>query len=100
AGRAARRLIEEARRHVAALVGAEQANVVFTSGGTEANATALCPSLRAPDGRAVDVLLVSAVEHPSVLAGGRFPADRITSVPVGPNGVVELGALERLLLSL
>src|SRR5262249_26384215 len=85
-GRAARHLIEEARRHVAALVGAEPANVVFTSGGTEANATALCPSLRAPDGRAVDVLLVSAIEHPSVLAGGRFSTNRITPVPVGGRG--------------
>lgn len=98
-GRAARRLMDEARRHVAALVGAEPANVVFTSGGTEANATALSPSLRAPDGRPTDVLLVSAIEHPSVLAGGRFPADRITPVPVGPNGVIDLRGLERLLLS-
>src|SRR5262249_20577197 len=99
-GRAARRLIEEARRRVAALVGADTANVVFTSGGTEANATALSPSLRAPDGRAVGVLLVSAVEHPSVLAGGRFPADRIAPMPVTPDGVADLRALERLLLSL
>ena len=88
-GRAARHLIDEARRRVAALVGAEPANVVFTSGGTEANATALSPK------DAADVLLVSAIEHPSVLAGGRFPADRVLQVPVGPDGVVDLAALER-----
>jgi cysteine desulfurase len=88
-GRAARRLIDEARRRLAALVGAEPANVVFTSGGTEANATALSPIGRD------DVLLVSAIEHPSVLAGGRFPADRVQQVPVGPDGVVDLVALER-----
>jgi cysteine desulfurase len=88
-GRAARRLIDEARRRVAALVGAEPANVVFTSGGTEANATALSPTASA------DLLLVSTIEHPSVLAGGRFPADRVRQVPVGPDGVVDLNALER-----
>ncbi len=43
-----------------------RADVVFTSGGTEANVLALTP--RSADG----VLLVSAIEHPSVLAGGRF----------------------------
>jgi cysteine desulfurase len=93
-GRAARRLIEEARRRVAALVGAEAADVVFTSGGTEANATALFPA------SGTDVLLVSAIEHPSVLAGGRFPAANVASVPVGRDGVVELGALERQLAGL
>ncbi len=44
-GRTARRLIEEARERVAALVGAEPRNVVFTSGGTEANTMALSPAL-------------------------------------------------------
>src|SRR6516165_9086760 len=66
-GRAARRLIEQARDQVAALVGADPRNVVFTSGGTEANMLALVPAI---DGTARDKLLVSAIEHPSVLAGG------------------------------
>ena len=88
-GGATRHVIDEARRRVAALVGAEPGNVVFTSGGTEANATAFCPT--GPD----NVLLVSAIEHPSVLAGGRFPADRVRQVPVGPDGVVDLTVLER-----
>ena len=43
-GRAARRLVEEARGAVAALVNADPRNVIFTSGGTEANALALAPS--------------------------------------------------------
>src|SRR5262249_32130154 len=43
-GRAARRLIEHAREQVAALVGAQARNVVFTSGGTEANMLALAPT--------------------------------------------------------
>jgi cysteine desulfurase len=88
-GRAARRLIDDARRHVATLVGAEPADVVFTSGGTEANVMALCPASGS------DALLVSAVEHPSVLAGGRFPAENVASVLVNSDGVVDLAALER-----
>jgi cysteine desulfurase len=99
-GRAARRLLDDARRRVAALVGAVPADVVFTSGGTEANATALSPALQAAGGGPHGVLLVSAIEHPSVLAGGRFPADAVMRVPVGPDGVIDLPALERQLISL
>jgi cysteine desulfurase len=88
-GREARRMIDEARRRVAALVGAEPADVVFTSGGTEANATALAPSQPGA------VLLVSAIEHPSVLAGGRFRPDAVRTVPSDPEGAVDLAALER-----
>jgi len=94
-GRAARRLIDEARRRVAALVGAAPADVVFTSGGTEANAMALSPTVHEATGRSCDVLLVSAIEHPSVLAGGRFAAENVATLPVGPDGVVDLAALER-----
>src|SRR5215217_721397 len=73
-GRKARNLVETARERVAALVGAAAKNVVFTSGGTEANVLALTPGIdvdadRLPRQR----LLVSAVEHASVQAGGRFP---------------------------
>jgi cysteine desulfurase len=100
-GRAARRLIEEARREVAALVGADPANVTFTSGGTEANALALSPGLHALDASGSrDVLLVSAIEHPSVLAGGRFPRDLVEVLPVRPEGIVDLGALEQRLAAL
>ena len=88
AGRAARRLVEDAREKVAALVGAEPRDVVFTSGGTEANMLALSPVLG-------DTLLVSAIEHPSVRSGGRFAAAE--EIPVTAVGVVDLAALERLL---
>jgi cysteine desulfurase len=94
-GRAARRLVEDARGEVAALVGAEPRNVVFTSGGTEANVLALGPGLAAgADGGACDRLLVSAVEHPSVLAGGRFPPSLVEQVPVDTAGCIDLAALE------
>src|ERR1700726_2681793 len=64
-GRQARRLVEEARGRVAAAVGALPRNVVFTSGGTEANALALTPGLRRGSGLPVERLLLSAIEHTS-----------------------------------
>ncbi len=86
AGRQARALIEDARAQVAGLVGAAPRNVVFTSGGTEANTLALLGSGR-------ERLLVSAVEHPSVLAV-RSDAE---TIPVNGDGVIDLAALEAML---
>ena len=85
-GRLARRLIEDAREQVALLVGAEPAEVVFTSGGTEANALALlgCGRRRR---------LVSDVEHASVLQN----APGAERLPVDGEGVVRIDALDRLL---
>jgi cysteine desulfurase len=97
-GRAARRLVEEARAAVAALAGADPANVVFTGGATEAAATALSPVMH--DGRervSIGRLYVGATEHPCVLAGGRFAADRIVRLPVLPDGRLDLEALDRAL---
>ena len=86
AGRAARRLLEGARASVASLVGARPDEVVFTSGGTEANALAL----RAfPDRR----ILASAIEHDSVLAN----APGAVRVPATRDGLVDLSTLEQLL---
>uniref|UniRef100_UPI003F6E949A aminotransferase class V-fold PLP-dependent enzyme n=1 Tax=Elioraea sp. TaxID=2185103 RepID=UPI003F6E949A len=62
AGRAARRVLEDAREALAAVVGLAPASLVFTSGGTEANAIALAGC--ATEGRRV---LASATEHDSVL---------------------------------
>ena len=91
-GRAARALIEQARREVAELVGAEPAQVVFTSGATEANMLALTPAIEADGRRLVgDVLLVSAIEHPSVRAGGRF--HKVEELPVTGDGIVDLQRL-------
>jgi cysteine desulfurase len=102
-GRAARHLVEQAREQVAALVGAEPRNVVFTSGGTESNRMALCPALevaRRRDHAGFDRLLISAVEHASVRAGGGFASGQIEEIPVGADGVVDLVALERRLADL
>jgi cysteine desulfurase len=85
-GRASRRAIEEAREAVGALVGASAENVIFTSGGTEANHLALLGSGRAR-------VLVSSVEHSSVLDikpdAGRIPVDS--------DGIVDLAALAAML---
>ena len=97
-GRAARRLIEAAREQVANLVGADPADVVFTSGGTEANALALTPLVaRAGDKAPLDRLLVSAIEHPSVRSAGRFAAEAVSEIPVTAPGVVDLEALKAML---
>ena len=95
-GREARRLVEDARAIVASAVGAQPPNVVFTSGGTEANSLALSTGLRR-GGLPVRRLLVSAIEHASVLAGGRFPVDAIQTIGVMRAGVVDLDHLRGLL---
>ncbi|MGA2996537.1 cysteine desulfurase family protein [Bradyrhizobium sp.] len=96
-GREARKWIENARAAVAKAVGTVPLNVVFTSGGTEANALALAPNLRRDAGPAVERLVVSAIEHASVLSGGRFLPNQMEKVRVTPAGVVELDHLRELL---
>jgi cysteine desulfurase len=95
-GRAARNLVEGAREAVAALVGAEGRNVIFTSGGTEANVLALTPAIEwAGQKGPLTRLLVSAVEHPSVRSGGRFPQEAVEEIAVTGDGIVDLADLER-----
>jgi cysteine desulfurase len=97
-GRAARRLVEDARGHVADLVGAEARNVTFTSGATEANMLALTPAVEVGGRKEPrDRLLISAIEHPSVRSGGRFAAHQVEELPVTARGLVDLVALKRLL---
>jgi cysteine desulfurase len=96
-GRQARRLVEDARLAVAASVGAEAANVIFTSGGTEANSLALTPGLRRGKGPAAERLLTSAIEHASVLSGGRFAAEAVGRIGVTRAGIVDLDRLRALL---
>lgn len=95
-GRAARAAIERAREQVAALIGAKASNVVFTSGGTEANATVLAPGLMDCDGgrdcvrTSASLLLHSATEHPCVRDGHRFRGEAAEAIPVHADGVVDL----------
>ena len=93
-GRGARALIEQAREKVAALVGAEPRQVIFTSGGTESNVTALSPAnvnREDPDGV---VCFMPGIEHPSVLAYGRFAPQSVRKIAVTGDGVIDVGALE------
>jgi cysteine desulfurase len=93
-GRAARRLIEHARKDVAHLIGAGPADVIFTGSGTEANMLALSPAIEtAGEKRPRDRLFVSAIEHASVRAGGRFAREAIEDIPVDADGRVNLAAL-------
>lgn len=85
-GRAARRLVEDARRAVAALAGAPPERVVFTGGGSEANNLALLQA-------GLGAVLVSAVEHDAVL---RAVPDA-SRIPVDGAGRVDLDALDALL---
>ncbi len=92
-GRQARRLIEDARAAVATAVGGRPSDVVFASGGTEANALALTPGLRRGAGAPVQRLLVSAIEHASVLSGGRFSPDTIATIKVTSSGLIDIDHL-------
>ncbi len=97
-GRAARQLIENARVQVAALLGAEASHVTFTSGATEANMLALSPAVTTGGRKGLrGKLFFAATEHPSVRAGGRFPADKIEELAVGRDGLVDLHALKEAL---
>lgn len=93
AGRRARARIETARAEVAALVGANPASVVFSSGGTESNAQAIASAIAAGCER----LIVGATEHPCVAETARVSGKPVEVLPVDANGVVDLAVLQRLL---
>lgn len=99
-GRAARGALDRAREQVARLCGAQASNVVFTSGGTEANATVLSPTLTDCSGGAhcvrlpTTLLLHSATEHACVRDGHRFAAGAAEALPVDGDGLVDLAWLD------
>ena len=84
-GRAAKARLETAREEVAALVNAAPRNVLFTSGGTEANNLVLA--------RGWSQVLLSSIEHDSVLASAPKFVDSAAHIPVDRNGIVDLDAL-------
>ena len=89
-GRRARAVIETARGSVAALVGARPADVVFTSGASEANATVLAGGW--------DTIILSALEHDSVRASAKRSGARVIDVPVTRDGLFDAGAFANLVL--
>lgn len=97
AGRRARRVVEESREQIAALIGAKPADVIFTSGGTESDNLGIKGIARSSPRRRV---LVSAVEHHAVLD----PADALAEegftverIPVDGLGRVDPAELETML---
>lgn len=103
-GEAARRMVDNARQQVASLLGVDDASrVVFTSGATEANNLAILGSAEAArrDGMERPHIVVSSIEHSSVLAPARKLARlglaRISEVPVDASGIVRVEDVARLL---
>lgn len=98
-GRRQAAAVDEAREHVAAMVGGRSSNVVFTAGATEANNLALRGAVEgAPADRTR--ILVSAVEHASVRRTAQWLDDRglakLEIIPVTGGGFIDLQALEML----
>ncbi len=90
-GQQAKALVDDARHAVAALVGGDPSEVVFTSGGTEADNFALRGAAEALEGSRRRHLVASAIEHEAVLNTLKALARRgwrTTLVPVDPSGVV------------
>jgi len=88
-GRRARGLVESARETVAAMVGAETSEVVFTSGATEANAAVMAAGW--------DAIVMAGIEHDSVLAPARAAGAEIVDLKVSSSGTADLALLEAVL---
>jgi cysteine desulfurase len=97
-GREVRAALDRARDEVALAIGAEYSEITFTSGGTEANNLAILGAMRsAPPNRRR--LVVSAVEHPSVLEAARALEKQgfeLAIVPCDAFGIVHPAEIERL----
>lgn len=95
AGREAKKGLEEAREKVAAAIGAQPSEVIFTAGGTEADNLALKGAVAKADPRRRH-LIVSSIEHHAVLHSAEWlerQGCRVTFLPVDANGLVGLDAL-------
>ncbi len=87
-GRAARKLLEQARSQVALAIGARAQDVIFTSGGTEANALALNGIVAQLDAKCT--LLVSAIEHEAVAKNAGYAGVPVETAYVTSDGVLDL----------
>jgi len=96
AGRAARKRLEEARELVAGLLGAETAEVIFTSGGTEADNLAVMGAFRAA-GRTDGHLVTTKIEHPAVLGAAEIleiEGAGVTRLDVDREGLLTVADFE------
>jgi len=83
----AKNLVEEARKSVARLIGAEPSEIIFTSGGSEANNT-IINTFRDKN------IITSAIEHPSVLEPAKAYAKSLSLIPVDKTGLINLKTLK------
>jgi cysteine desulfurase len=90
AGRAAKAVMERARDQIAFATGATAAEVVFTSGGTEANGATLI-------GSGAKYLVVSATEHDSIISGAEATSLPVHVISVDDHGILELEGLKTVL---
>ena len=95
-GRTARQAVDKARRQVAMAIGANDSEIIFTSGGTEADNLALLGPLQSLAG---GHLIVGAIEHPAVLESARALVRAgwdLDLAPVDEFGKIDLDAYRRL----
>ncbi len=98
-GQAAKQRLEMARRQAASLIGCQPREIVFLSGGTEADNLALFGTVRHAKSASRHVITTS-IEHPAVLCACAQLAREgvtVTYVPVGADGVVDPEAIRRAL---
>src|SRR3954469_21390064 len=96
-GQRAKAIIDDARSSVATLIGGEPSEIVFTSGGTEADNFALRGAAEALEPTGRKHLIATSIEHEAVLVTLKALARRgwrTTLLPVGATGIVEPQALE------
>ena len=96
--RRARRAVDDARQQIADLIGADFGEVVFTSGGTEADNLAVFGAGATPNGAASGALVCSGIEHPAVLtacrARARLTGVKLREIRAGKDGILDLDELE------
>src|SRR5687768_18581975 len=98
-GQRAKAVLDEARSQVAALIDAEPGDVVFTSGGTEADNFAIRGAAEAMEPAGRRHLIASSIEHEAVLTTLKSLERRgwtVTLLPVGHSGIVEADALREI----
>ena len=99
-GQEAKAALDEARSAVAALIGGDAPDIVFTSGGTESDNTAIRGVAHALEAKGRRHLIATAIEHEAVRATLQALEQRgwrTTLVPVGRSGVVDPAAVERVI---
>lgn len=91
-GRAARKAVEQARAQIGGAIGSRPQDIIFTSGGTEADALAVHGVVAALEGKCT--LLVSAIEHEAVTKAAAHSGARVQTVYVGSDGAADLDDLK------